>query len=71
MASHEERVQSILSCAEERSRLQLSCLNQIDLSKLKKPVDIARARYNFEVCERQNLESYPCLAKRQSMRLGI
>ena len=71
MASVQERIDNIKSCAEERSQLQSHCLSQIDLGSLKNKTNVALARYNFEQCEQQNLQNYPCLVKRDSIKKGF
>jgi hypothetical protein len=71
MASHQERLENIKECAEQRSQLQAKCLAEVDLSKLKNKVQIATARYNFENCEKNNLENYPCLVKRETLKYSF
>jgi hypothetical protein len=71
MASMNERVENIKQCAEERSQLQLSCLDKLDLSTLKTANDIAKARYEFEMCNIDNASHYPCVAKRQTALLSV
>jgi hypothetical protein len=71
MASVQERIDYVKSCAEERSQLQFHCLNQIDLGSLKNKTLVAQARLNFEQCEKQNLQNYPCLVKREAIKNGF
>lgn len=60
----DERLENIKKCAEERSELSLSCLNKIDLSKMKKQGDIASSRYHYDKCVMENSINFPCLAEK-------
>jgi hypothetical protein len=71
MASVQERIENIKSCAEERSQLQSHCLSQIDLGCLKNKTLVAKARHHFELCEKENLQNYPCLVKRETIKNGF
>jgi hypothetical protein len=71
MASIEERIENIKSCAEERSQLQFKCLSEIDLGSIKNKAQIAKARLHFELCEKQNLKDFPCLVKREAIKYSI
>lgn len=62
----EQRIAKIKQAAEERSQLQLQCLNSVDLSKLKKPADIAHARYTYENCIENNKMNYPLVAEKEA-----
>jgi hypothetical protein len=62
-----ERLDNVKACVEESSQLQYACLEKIDLSKIKKPVDLARAKFNYDSCLSSNIGSYPCLNKRSSL----
>jgi hypothetical protein len=66
MAHNQERIENIKQCAEERSQLQLSCLENIDFSLLKNPNELGKAHYNFELCLQENSKNYPCLARVQA-----
>ncbi len=63
MAYNQERIDNIKQCAEERSQLQLSCLENIDFSLLKDPTELAKAHFKFEVCLQDDSKNYPCLAR--------
>jgi hypothetical protein len=71
MSTIEERIENIKNCAQERSQLQLRCLSEIDLENIKSKTHIAKARYQFELCEKQNLNDYPCLVKRETIKYAI
>lgn len=71
MASHQERLEHVIACAEQRSQLQQKCLAEVDLTKLKNSQEIAQARYNFELCEKNNFENYPCLLQREKLKYTI
>jgi hypothetical protein len=66
MANIQERIDNIKQCAEERSQLQLACLENIDFSALTSPTDLAKAHHRFEICLKDNAKNYPCLAKREA-----
>lgn len=66
MSNTQERIDNIKQCAEERSQLQLSCLENIDFSALNTPTDLAKAHHKFEVCLKENAKNYPSLAQRQA-----
>ena len=72
MASQEERIENIKTCAEEQSQLQFSCLSKVDLGSLKNSNAIGKARYHYEICVKENLQNYPCLEKRDTIiKYGI
>jgi hypothetical protein len=71
MASVQERIQNIKNCAEEKSQLQTSCLKEVDLGSIKNKKLLAKARYHYELCEKKNLDNYPCLSKRESIKYSF
>ena len=71
MSDFEQRIENIKACAQERSQLQFKCLSEIDLGSIKSKTQIAKARYHFELCEKQNLNEFPCLAKREAIKFSI
>ena len=60
----EERLENIKKCADERSELSLSCLNNVDLSKLKNTKEMGKARFFYDKCVKENSANYPCIANK-------
>lgn len=67
MGDHDERMNNIITCAEEWGTLQLDCLKQLDLAEIKSKNDIAKSKYNYDVCVKKNMSNYPCLEKRNQI----
>ena len=62
----EDRLNYIKQCAEERSQLQYSCLEKLDLSKIKTKEDLSRIRLEFDLCKNDNKMNYPCIAEMEN-----
>lgn len=63
----EERINYIKQCAEERSQLQQTCFENIDLETLLKPKDVALTRFAYDNCVKENYRNYPCLVRREEL----
>jgi hypothetical protein len=67
MADLKQRIEHIRNCAEERSKLQLLCLDKINLSILKTSDDLAQSRIDYEQCLKDNKSNYPTIVKRDQL----
>jgi hypothetical protein len=65
MSNNQERIDNIKVCAEEKSQLQMSCLEGIGLKSLK-PIELGQTQYYYENCLKEKTQNYPCLARRQA-----
>lgn len=63
----EERINNVKQCAEERSQLQQTCFELIDLENLNKPKEVALSRYAYDNCVKENLKNYSCLSRREEI----
>ena len=54
MSSIEERLNKIKDLNEERSQLQRLCFDKLNLDNVKKPKDIGRLKYEYDVCIKDN-----------------
>jgi len=70
MDSLQERLNRIKVCAEERSKLQSSCLNELDLEGCETGKDVGKLRYFYEKCVKENTANYECLNQREEVLKG-
>jgi hypothetical protein len=62
----QQRLDLIRQCAGERSELQLSCLNSLDLDKVEKNKGIGKLKFLYDKCVKENAHLYTCLAQSQT-----
>jgi hypothetical protein len=70
MDSLQERLNRIKACAEERSNLQSSCFNELDLEGCDTGKEVGKLRYLYEKCLRENTMNYPCLNQTDEVLKG-
>jgi len=70
MENLQERLDKIRACAEERSQLQSSCFNELDLEGCVSGKEIGQLRYMYEKCSKDNTINYPCLNQREEVLRG-
>jgi len=70
MDNYIDRLEKVKVCAEERSQLQSSCFNDLELEGCDSSKEIGKLRYLYEKCLIENTSKYACLNQRQEILKG-